>query len=52
MDGRRDPLAREGSPALRGRAVVFHFDLVDTADNGEDIAAVWTFIFILHSGKP
>jgi len=48
VDGRSDPLAGEGSPALRGRAVVFYFDIVDAADDGEYVSATGTFIFVFH----
>ena len=48
---RGGPLTVEGSTALFGRAVILHFDIVDAADNEEDITAGWTFIFILHKAK-
>jgi hypothetical protein len=52
VDGRRGPLAVEGSTASLGRAVILYFDIVNTADNGKDITAAWTFIFILHRTNP
>jgi hypothetical protein len=30
------------------RAVILHFDIVDAADNKEDVSAGWTFIFVSH----
>jgi hypothetical protein len=30
------------------RAVIVHFDIVDAADNEEDVTASWTFILVLH----
>jgi hypothetical protein len=50
--GRRGcPYAVKGSSALLHRAVVLHFDIVDAAEDVEDIPAGWTFIFIFHSGS-
>lgn len=51
MDRRGRPLTVEGSTAFFGRAVVLHFDIVDAAEDEEDVSAGWTFIFILHSAK-
>ena len=51
MDRRGGPLAVEGGAAFFGRAVILHFDIVDAAEDEEDISAGWTFIFIFHKAK-
>jgi len=52
VDRRGDPYAAEDRTAFFIRAFVFHFDIVDAAENKESIPAGWTFIFVFHSGNP
>jgi hypothetical protein len=48
VDGRRGPLAVEGSAASISRAVILYLYIIDTAENEEDVSTVGTFIFIFH----